>query len=74
MFKPKITTTKSFDWKQLAPRTKAEKEKFVWALVITCCVPFIAQQADASTSAKVEAKQLPLQLTINSGIASLNHS
>jgi hypothetical protein len=54
MFESQRTTNKiarkSFDWRQLVPRTESDKEKFVWALVITCCVPFIAQQADAATS------------------------
>jgi hypothetical protein len=53
MFGSQKTTNKiarkSFDWRQLVPRTESDKEKFVWALIITCCVPFIAQQADAAT-------------------------
>lgn len=59
------TTNKLFDWSYLVPRTEAEKEKLIWALVITCCVPLVAQQADASPSVKVQAEKLPLQIVVN---------
>jgi parallel beta-helix repeat protein len=50
----------------LLPRTESDREKFISALIITCCLSIIAHPADAVTPVKVEAEKLPLRVIVNS--------
>jgi hypothetical protein len=76
MFKQQNTIAKTpnklFDPSRLLPQTQDEKEKFVWALIITSCLPFIARSGETVNSVKLETEKSSLQVVVNSDMPPSN--